>query len=120
MILIAEDNPMMRKMIRSLVENLGHEVIECSDGAAASALYERHRPGWVLMDVSMKPVDGLSATREIVRRFPEARVVIVTEHDDQATRSRAFEVGACGFIGKDDLRPLRSLIAGGITDTTKI
>jgi len=110
MILIAEDNPLMRKMIRSLVEDLASEIIECADGAAALRLYEEHLPAWVLMDVAMRPVDGLSATRAIRARFQSARVVIVTDYDDAETRRCAFEAGASEFFGKDYLLPLRSLI----------
>lgn len=110
MILIAEDNPLMRKMIRSLVEDLDSEIIECADGAAALRLYEKYHPDWVLMDVAMRPVDGLVATRAITDRFQSARVVIVTEHDDAETRRCAFEAGASEFFGKDYLLPLRSLI----------
>jgi CheY-like chemotaxis protein len=110
MILIAEDNLLMRKMIRSLVEDLASEIIECADGEAAVNLYEEHLPAWVLMDVSMRPVDGLSATRAIIARFHSARVVIVTEHDDAETRRYAFEAGASEFFGKEYLLPLRSLI----------
>jgi len=110
MILIAEDNPLMRKMIRSLVEDLASEIVECADGAAALPLYERHYPDWVLMDISMRPVDGLTATRSILASFQSARVVIVTEHDDAETRRSAFEAGASEFFGKDYLLPLRSLI----------
>lgn len=110
MILIAEDNPLMRKMLRSLVEDLASEVVECTDGEAALSLYEKHQPAWVLMDVSMRPVDGLSATRAILARFQSARVIIVTEHDDAETRRSAFEAGASEFFGKDYLLPLRALI----------
>lgn len=110
MILIAEDNTLMRKMIRSLVEDLASEIIECADGEAAVSLYEKHHPAWVLMDVAMRPVDGLSATRSIIACFQTARVVIVTEHDDAETRRSAFEAGASEFFGKDYLLPLRSLI----------
>ena len=110
MILIAEDNLLMRKMIRSLVEDLASEIVECADGAAALRLYEKHHPEWVLMDIAMRPVDGLVATRAIIDRFQSARVVIVTEHDDAETRRCAFEAGASDFFGKDYLLPLRSLI----------
>jgi CheY-like chemotaxis protein len=112
MILIAEDNPLMRKIIRQLVEDLDPEILECADGSAALSLYEKHRPDWVLMDVSMRPVDGLTATRAIVKKFPAARIVIVTEHDDAATRAKALEAGAREFLGKSELLPLRSLIGG--------
>lgn len=110
MILIAEDNPLMRKMIRSLVEDLASEIFECADGEAAVGLYEKHLPEWVLMDVSMRPMDGLSATRAIRARFASARVVVVTDHDDAETRRCAFEAGASEFFGKDHLLPLRALI----------
>lgn len=124
MILIAEDNPLMRKMIRSLVEDLASEIVECADGAAAVSLYEKHHPAWVLMDVSMRPVDGLSATRAIIARCQSARVVIVTDHDDAETRRCALEAGASEFFGKDHLLPLRALIkhSGGseISNQAKI
>lgn len=110
MILIAEDNSLMRSMLRSLVEDLASEIIECADGEAAVELYEKHNPTWVLMDVSMRPVDGLSATRAIISRFASAQIVIVTEHDDVETRRCAFEAGAKEFFGKDYLLPLRSLL----------
>ena len=111
MILIAEDNPLMRKWLRSLVEDLDSEIVECADGASAFSLYEKHRPDWVLMDVSMRPMNVLSATRAIFERFPAARIVIVTDHDDAETREHAFEAGASEFFGKSDLRPLRQLIS---------
>lgn len=112
MILIADDNHSMRKVIRSLVEDLDNEVLECEDGAAAARLYEAHRPAWVLMDVSMLPVDGITATREIVARHPRARIVIITEHDDDETRRHAIRAGARHFVGKENLLPLRALISG--------
>lgn len=112
MILIAEDNPLMRKMIRSLVEDLATEIVECADGKAAFSLYEKHRPDWVLMDISMRPTDGLTATKEIVKKFPQARILIVTDHDDAETREHAIRAGACNFFCKDNLLPLRPLISG--------
>jgi len=112
MILIAEDNPLMRQMICSMVKDLDSEIVECADGEAAFSLYEKHRPDWVLMDVSMRPVNGLSATREIIKHFPAAKIVIVTEHDDAETRRCAFEAGAMEFFGKSDLRLLHRLISG--------
>jgi CheY-like chemotaxis protein len=111
-ILIVDDSPMMRQTIRSLLEDLDARIIECADGVEACSLYEKYWPKWVLMDVAMRPMDGFTATRAIVGRFPQARVVIVTQHDDAATRARAFQAGACAFIAKEDLRPLRPLIAG--------
>jgi CheY-like chemotaxis protein len=111
MILIAEDNPLMKKLLRGMVADLDTVIVECADGAEACRLYEQHSPDWVLMDVSMQIMDGLAAARQIVSRCPSAKVVVITNHDDAATRTRAFEAGACGFLGKDDLQPLRPLIS---------
>jgi len=111
MILIAEDNPLMKKLLRGIIDDLDALIVECADGEEACRICERHSPDWVLMDVSMPIMDGLTATRQIVSRCPSAKVVIITNHDDEATRAQAFEAGACGFLGKDDLSPLRPLIS---------
>ncbi len=111
MILIAEDNPLMKKLLRCMVADLDGLIVECADGEDACRLYEQHCPDWVLMDVSMQIMDGLTATRWIVSRCPSAKVIIITNHNDAATRARAFEAGACGFLVKDNLLPLRPLIS---------
>ncbi len=111
MILIAEDNPLMKKLLRGLVADLDALIVECADGEDACRLYEQHCPDWVLMDISMQVMDGLKATRQIISRCPLAKVVIITNHIDAATQARAFEAGAYGFVGKDDLSPLRPLIS---------
>ena len=111
MILIAEDNPLMKKLLRGLVADLDALILECADGEDACRLFEQHCPDWVLMDISMQIMDGLKATRQIISRCPSAKVIIITNHDDAATRARAFEAGACGFLGKDDLLLLRPLIS---------
>lgn len=113
MILIAEDNIGMRRMIRSLVEDLDPEIAECSDGSEAVEFYEALRPDVVLMDIGMKPVDGLTATRAIIERHAEARIIIVTQQQDDQTREAVMKLGAAGFVGKSDLRQLRELISGG-------
>lgn len=116
MILIADDNPLMRKTIRSLVEDLDPEIVECADGVAACFLYQVHRPDWVLMDVMMHPKNGLIATKEIVQRFPSARIVVITQQSDAETRREALNSGACEFFGKEDLRPIRALLSGTRSD----
>ena len=111
MILIAEDNPLMKKMLHNLVADLDELILECTDGEEACRLYKQHCPDWVLMDISMQVMDGLTATRQIVSQCPSAKVIIITSHNDVATRARAFEAGAYGFVVKDDLLPLRPLIS---------
>jgi len=111
MILIADNNPEIRRMIRSFVEEIDIGVIEAIDGSTAIAAYDLHRPEWVLMDINMRPMDGLTAMSEILRRHPDARIVIVSQHQDARTRSTALAMGAHSFVGKEDLMSLRDLIA---------
>ena len=60
-ILIVEDNPGVRRLLRSAVAGLGSAVWECEDGAGALAAYQAHWPSIVLMDISMPGMDGLAA-----------------------------------------------------------
>jgi CheY-like chemotaxis protein len=115
-VLLVEDNPVMRALIRSLVESVGRVVHECASGERALELYGELHPDLVLMDVRMGGMDGLSATRAIVRTDPEARVIIVTDFGDERSREAALAAGASGFVRKDDLLDLPALIAatGGI------
>ena len=100
----------MRLLIRSIVRKVSDDIVECRDGSEALPAYIAHRPDWVLMDVEMTGMDGLRATRAIIAQFPDARIIIVTQHTDAATRDAAKAAGATGFVSKDNLVELRSLL----------
>lgn len=108
-VLIVEDNQAMRHLIRTIVGEVA-EVFECEDGSEALPLYEEHHPDWVLMDVKMKEVDGIKATRRLTSAHPEARVVIVTNYNDDRLRERARAAGAYDYILKEDLSVLRQML----------
>ena len=110
MLLIVDDNRQVRRMIRSLVEDLDADIGECADGAAAVSACEERQPDWILMDVQMKPMDGLTATRKIKSFFPAAKICIVTNHTDAKTKEAATDAGANAFVCKDNLMSLRDLI----------
>lgn len=110
-VLIVEDNAEMRRTMRDFTRDLVDGVLECADGSEAFALYEMHLPDWVLMDIEMKKMDGISATRQIVAQFPAARIAIVTGYDDDDLRQTAAEAGACEYIVKENLFELRRLFA---------
>ncbi len=73
------------------------------DGAEALDAYHRCLPDWVLMDIEMEEVDGITATREILLSYPRARVVIVSKYADDQTREAARKAGACGYVLKENL-----------------
>jgi CheY-like chemotaxis protein len=113
-ILLVEDSPDMRETIKSSLRGLDATFFERDDGAQALAAYQEHSPDWVLMDLEMKEVDGLTATAQIKSAYPDARIVIVTNYDDVVLREAAARAGACGYVLKDNLLELRALLGGSM------
>jgi DNA-binding NarL/FixJ family response regulator len=109
-VLIVDDNPGVRRLLRRVVLDTASTVWECSDGAEALAVYADLRPDIVLMDIHMSNMDGLAATRQIREFHPQARVVVVTDYDDDDLRKAASEAGACGYALKQNLTELPVLI----------
>ena len=99
--------------MRSFLQDLTDEFCECEDGIDALASYARFLPDWVLMDWEMREMDGLMATSQIVRHFPEANILLVTQYDDTELREAASKAGANGFVLKDELAMLRQIISAG-------
>lgn len=100
----------MRRMIRILLRDLVSEVDECTDGAEAVSAYHRHHPDWVLMDIELEQMDGITATRQITTADPDAKVVIVTSYDDPELHEAASKAGACGYVLKTNLLKLPTLL----------
>ena len=118
--LIVDDNAVMRRTIRHVVAEFAGEIIECSDGADALISYSDHRPDWVLMDIEMKLMDGLTATREICAAFPDARVAVVTNHGGAEMRSVASDAGACAFVVKENLLELRAILTTAVAQAEPV
>ena len=106
-VLIVDDNERARGMMRKYLHGLSDDFRECDDGLDALRCYEEARPDWVLMDWEMKQMNGLEATRRIVEKYPQAKILMVTNHDKKDLRRAAQEAGAKGFVTKDDLLALR-------------
>lgn len=109
-LLIVEDNPSMRRLIKSVVQDLAVNIHECVDGAEALAAYETYCPEWILMDVEMKEKDGFTATQEIIQAHPQAKVLILTKFGTDRMRAEAKRVGASEFILKENLLKIREII----------
>jgi two-component system response regulator DegU len=109
-VLIVEDNSGVRTLLRRALLGTASQVWECNDGADALQSYADYRPDIVLMDVRMPVMDGLMATRQICQSDPSARVVIVTDYDDEDLRCAASAAGACGYTLKQDLSELIDLL----------
>ena len=109
-LLIVDDNREMRDLMRSITSKFSNQIFECEDGDEVLAAFNLYRPDWIVMDVEMKRMDGLEATAALVKQYPAANVIIITNHNDTQTQQAASDAGARYFLGKDDLLSLRTLI----------
>ena len=98
---VADDHPVFRQGLRVLLEDLGVDVVaEAPDGTAAVEVALRERPDVVLMDVQMPGLSGIEATRRLVERWPEARVLVLTMVADDEAVFAAVQAGALGYLLK--------------------
>lgn len=109
-VLIIDDKPQMRAAIKRMLQGLVNDFAECGDGVDAVEAYATFQPDWVLMDIRMRKVDGLTATRAITGLYPEARVVILTSYDEPELREAARSAGACDYIVKENMFALHSML----------
>ncbi len=103
-ILVADDHALMRRGLRQLLESEpGWKVIaEASSGRQAVNQALEYRPDLVVMDVSMPDLNGLEATRLILKELPETHVLILTMHDAPELIEKTLEAGASGYVLKSD------------------
>lgn len=109
-LLIVDDKAQVRSLIRRFLGDLAAEISETDDGESALDAYAAFLPDWVLMDIEMKHTNGIVATERIRAAYPQANILIVTNYDDESLRERAMAAGACGYILKENLLALRSLL----------
>jgi DNA-binding NarL/FixJ family response regulator len=101
-VLLAEDHMVVREGFRKMLELEDDiEVVgEAEDGRQAVALVKKLRPAVVLMDIAMPRLNGLEATRQVLKALPATKVLMLSAHSDDAYIKNATESGAVGFLLK--------------------
>ena len=101
-VLVVDDHAILREGICSLLalRDDVQVVGEASNGHEAVRQVAQTHPHVVLMDISMPEMDGVEATRQIRRSFPNTQVLILTQYDDDMYISSLLEAGACGYVLK--------------------
>jgi|GraSoiStandDraft_4_1057263.scaffolds.fasta_scaffold285353_2 DNA-binding NarL/FixJ family response regulator len=109
--LIVDDSSAMRRCIKELL-SAEAQIFECSDGQDAVKAFTTHQPDWVLMDINMKLVDGLTAAGQIIARWPAAKIIFVTSHDLPRFRQAALQLKVEGYVLKDNLDQINQIVSG--------
>ncbi|MCB0181388.1 MAG: response regulator transcription factor, partial [Anaerolineae bacterium] len=101
-ILIADDQGLLRAGLRALLSNEPDlEVIgEAENGATVLKLARELSPEVILLDISMPELDGIEATKRLKDILPDAKVLIITVHEDESLLQEAIHAGAAGYIVK--------------------
>lgn len=102
-ILLADDHTVVRQGLRKVLEEQAdwEVVAEAGDGREAVRQAEEFKPDIAILDVAMPLLNGIEATRQIAKRLPAVRVLILTMHADEAYVTQILKAGASGYLLKD-------------------
>jgi DNA-binding NarL/FixJ family response regulator len=102
-ILIVEDHTILREGLKAIIENIPNYIVvgEAGDGLEAVQLASTLEPDLILMDLSLPKMSGISAIKEIKKRYCSIKVVALTVHDEDEYIQCVFQAGAEGYVLKD-------------------
>ncbi|TFB24389.1 response regulator transcription factor [Filobacillus milosensis] len=102
-IVLIDDHKLFREGVKRILEfEDGFEVVaEGSDGSDAVNIVEETNPDIVIMDINMPNINGVEATRKLIDRFDELKVIILSIHDDESYVTHALKSGALGYMLKE-------------------
>jgi len=109
-LLIVDDNPDIRRLLKNICISHFNKIFECEDGLDAVKIYEEEKPDWVLMDIKMKYLDGISATKQIVDKNPGAKIIILSQYNDKNIIEASLNSGALNFVPKENMMKVEEII----------
>lgn len=119
-VLLADDHPVFRQGLRALLEREKFEILgEASDGLEAITMAERLQPAVVVIDLAMPALNGIDASREIVKRAPRSKVILLTMYTEEHHVLEALRAGVKGCVSKSQaaehlLQAIKDVCAGGV------
>lgn len=102
-IIIIDDHQLFREGVKRILdfESSFEVVAEGDDGSEAMGLVEKYRPDVVIMDINMPTMNGVEATKVLINRYPDTKVIILSIHDDENYVQHALRTGAQGYLLKE-------------------
>jgi len=119
-VLIADDHRLFREGLRALLAANEFEVVaEAADGRETIRMARRIQPDIALLDITMPGLNGVDATREVLRVSPQSRVILLTMHKDDAYLAAALRAGARGYVlksqgGQELIQAMREVLQGDV------
>jgi len=112
--MIVDDYSKMRFILKKMLESVFNKqqirIYECCDGKEAIDTFTKHQPDWILMDLKMETMDGLAATKAILKIRNDANIIILTQFDDIEYYEAAKKLGVKAFVLKEDILDIPALI----------
>lgn len=118
-VLIADDNQLMRKTLWLLISTMKEVKLagEATNGKEAIELAESLSPDIILMDINMSPVNGFEATRKILKKNPDIKIIGVSLHTEPSYAKNIIQLGAKGYVAKssppEEIKKAISQVAAG-------
>ena len=110
-IMVVDDSSIMRKMIKQTLIEAGHTVIgEAKNGDDAVDLYNDLKPDVVTMDITMRGMDGIAAAKKILAADGLARIIMLSNLDEDRFSKEAVQIGAKGYVNKHKTTEILDLI----------
>ena len=101
-LVLADDHSVVRHGLRLVLEELGYKVVgEASDGLEAIELVDKLKPDILLCDLMMGSMNGLEVTRQVSKKYPDTKVIILSMYADESYVIEALRAGAKAYILKD-------------------
>lgn len=119
-IVIVDDDILVASALKTILE-AGEDVTVAGtgqDGSEALSLYREHRPDVLLMDIRMQKVSGLDASKQIMKEYPEARILLLTTFADDEYIVKALKYGVKGYLLKQDYQSILPAIRAVYTGQT--
>ena len=119
-IVIIDDHQLFREGVKRILdfEDSFEVIAEGDDGSDALSLYEQYVPEVILMDINMPRKNGVEATGELMAKYPDAKVIMLSIHDDESYVMHALKTGALGYMLKEMdadaiIQAIKVVAAGG-------
>ncbi len=101
---LADNHVLVCQSLKSLLEREGMQVVgEANDGQQAIGLIEKSQPDIAVMDIGMPVLNGLDAAREVHRKSPKTKVILLTRHDEDQYVTEALRCGVRGYVLKSQV-----------------